>query len=80
MKRLLTAALVAVALAGCGEDDGSEPQTRDITTEESPGALDESDFDRITIDGMPCIVWKDKRDSYESQYAYSGLTCDWRDR
>lgn len=32
---------------------------------------------RIVIDGMDCLVWKDKISSGNSSYAYSGLTCDW---
>lgn len=35
---------------------------------------------RITIDGMPCLVWENKRGSGNTQYGFSGLTCDWSSR
>lgn len=92
-RRLLTASLtlnllvaLALLLVACGTDEAragnDETTTRDrqIVTSDDPGELTDDEFDHITIDGMDCIIWKDKRYDGDSAFAYSGLTCDWRDK
>lgn len=80
MKKILIA--LAVLCAACGS-----PSTVEFvnisTTSRKPGTpvkttphLDDKVY-RVVIDGMDCLVWKDKINSGNSSYAYSGLTCDW---
>lgn len=86
LARTLAAGLVAsLVLLACGDDTASsgdfDQPNVDIRTSDDPGELTDDEFDRITIDGMPCIVWKDERNSgANSAIAYSGLTCDWSPR
>lgn len=69
--------LGACASSATGLADGS---LREISTSTNPGELTANEFDRIKIDGMDCIVWKDERGQAENRFAYSGLTCNWPPR
>lgn len=81
MKKILLA-LVLTCVA-CGSptaesyrDTSTEPDEPKPVYAKVKPLLD--DFvERITIDGMDCLVWKDKAGEGDHTYAYSGLTCDW---
>lgn len=73
-KRLLAAAAIALLLAACGDDeiDGGTKASAD-------GSIPGNVY-RVTIDGMPCVLWMDKRGAGDSSWAYSGIDCDWREQ
>lgn len=81
---------ILVGAVACGTDDtASSAQEQDaintyIVTSNDPGELSDEEFDAVVINfegrDLPCIIWKDRRESAEYSYAYSGLTCDFRPR
>lgn len=81
MKNKLYLALgILIGACAGGTTTLADGSLREIHTSTDPGELTDDEFDRVTIDGKPCIIWKDKRGANQNAYAYSGLTCDWRDR
>lgn len=69
---------VAMSVTACAED--AAPVNKGTESEPAPNTVDtplNDIVERITIDGMPCLIWKDKAGSGNTTYAYSGLTCDW---
>lgn len=84
MKKIALAAVLPLLLVtACGDDDDTEPisETSEnptvFTADDLGGSFADARFIRVTIDGMPCIVYKD---SFTAHRAYSGLTCDWTAR
>ncbi len=85
MKRALLIVATLSLLAACGNDDngdagpnpdGVENPTVFVANDDG-GTFNNAKFIRVTIDGMPCIIYKDKVGDGHGKYAYSGLTCDW---
>ena len=82
-KAAMVVLVVALSAASCGDDDAivSDEKARPLTSTTVLVPTDpplNDQVERVTIDGMPCLVWKDKvNGGQNSAYAYSGLTCDW---
>lgn len=74
MRRAL-AAMALLALVACGDDDTIDGGTPASKSEDVPG-----NFYEVEINGMPCVVWMEKRGEGQSSWSYSGLDCDWRER
>lgn len=79
------AAYVGYTITGGVTDDDTpvneeyvEPGDPTVFLADDPGgSFKDAKFIRVRIDGMPCIVYKDKVGDGHGKYAYSGLTCDW---
>jgi hypothetical protein len=71
VRPLMLGLLLVVASCG-GSNTGVDQKDYECTSE--------GQFRCITIDGMPCVIWAEPHGSADARYAYSGLTCDWRDR
>lgn len=74
MKRKLALLAFPLALLSCGDGEpGVDP--------DSKIEIDSKHFRRVTIDGMPCLIWTESHylDS-NSGWTYSGITCDWSDQ
>lgn len=74
MKKVVATMCAVLLLAACGEDE-IEGGTKANKSSGVPG-----NFYEVTINDMPCIVWMDKRGEGNTNWAYSGLDCDWRER
>lgn len=74
MRRVLLGAILVLALAACGEDEikGKEAVPTDAGV---PGNVYE-----VEVNGMPCVIWLDKRGEGNASWSYSGIDCDWRER
>lgn len=80
MKKILLA--LAVLCSACGspsmvkfENISTAPRKPGTQAKTTPHLDDKVYW--VVIDGMDCLVWKDKISSGDSSYAYSGITCDW---
>lgn len=71
MRRIMMAVVLFLALAACSDDEikGSDKLNKNGGV---PG-----NFYEVEVNGLPCIVWMEKKGAAETSYAYSGLTCDW---
>lgn len=59
-----------------GDGDAEYPS---VLTFDDPAELGGSLY-RIDVDGMPCIIWKQRKGSDSKAVGYGGITCDWSDR
>lgn len=73
----------AAMVVACSADASGAPDSTGLvfhtTTDDSDGSLGGT-FYRVTVDDMPCIIWKQKAGSDSGARGYGGITCDWRDR
>lgn len=80
--RKIAALLLILGVAACGDDaqdtndNGTEDRVDWIANGDA-GSMEHANFIRITVDGMPCILYKDRTGHGTADVAYSGLTCDW---